>query len=174
MEPRELAARGRLYADEGRHELVMIVTSGLRVGSSGFLGKAGIRRRSGSWIRVRFGAVRALFAVVCVVTFALLAAGGTSAAAKQLGGAAPGGGACSAGYWHAQIGEATASDTVPAGVWRLTSWSMWGSSGSVSFLVLRPAAGTASRVVYAAAAPSTTVRTAAGKLGQCSRTRVPA
>jgi hypothetical protein len=116
-------------------------------------------RRSESWIQVRLGAVRAFFAVVCVVTLAVLAAGGTSAAAKQrggatkqLGGAAPGGGTCAAGFWHAQIGEATASYTVPAGVWRLTSWSMWGGSGSVSFLVLRPAAGTASRVVYASAA----------------------
>jgi hypothetical protein len=123
-------------------------------------------RRCESWIQVRLGAVRALFAVVCVVTFALLAAGVTSAAAKPhggaapaptpLGGAAPGDGTCATGFWHAQIGEATASYTVPPGVWRLTSWSMWGSSGSVSFLVLRPAAGTAYRVVYASAAHSLT------------------
>jgi hypothetical protein len=70
----------------------------------------------------------------------------------QLGGAAPGGGNCAQGFWHAQIGEATASYTVPAGAWKLTSWSMWGGSGSVSFLVLRPAGGTASTVVYSSPA----------------------
>jgi hypothetical protein len=48
------------------------------------------------------------------------------------------------------------SYTVPAGIWRLTSWSMWGSSGSVSFLVLLPAGGTTHKVVYASPAHSLT------------------
>jgi hypothetical protein len=95
-------------------------------------------------------------ALVVALTLALVAAGEVSAAARQLGGAAPGVGTCATGFWHAQIGEATVSYTVPTGIWRLTSWSMAGSSGSVSFLVLRPTGGTTHKVVYASPAHSLT------------------
>lgn len=104
--------------------------------------------------------LRTLFALLAVlaVTAATATAGGANSppAPVQLGGAAPGIGTCAAGFWHAQIGEATASYTVPAAAWRLTSWSMFGSSGSVSFLVPRPAGGTSSTVVYASPAHSLT------------------
>jgi hypothetical protein len=109
-----------------------------------------------SWGRVSHRLLYGIVALVCVSTIALVAVGGISAAPIQLGGAAPGGGTCAPGFWHAQIGQATVSYTAPAGVWRLTSWSMAGSSGSVSFLVLRLAGGTAHTVVYASPAHSLT------------------
>jgi hypothetical protein len=103
-------------------------------------------RRSISFGR---GDVRAIVAFVCVFAVALVSAGSITAAAPvQLGGAAPGpGSSCSAGFWHAQLGEATVPYTVPAGAWRLTHWSMWGPA-SVQFLVLRPAGGAAYTVVH--------------------------
>jgi hypothetical protein len=111
---------------------------------------------------IRLRTLFALFAALALAAgLATATAGGGNAkktplAPVQLGGAAPGGGSCAPGFWHLQIGEATASYTVPAGAWRLTSWSMWGSSGSVSFLVLRPDGGTAYTVVYASPAHSLT------------------
>ena len=105
---------------------------------------------------VRLGPLRAIFALVCAVAVALVAAGSLSAAPIQIGGAAPALPSCAAGFWHVQVGEATVSYTVPAGVWRLTSWSMWGSSGSATFLVLRPAGGTAYTVVDATPAHALT------------------